>query len=480
MELSILAILFCCAIATISLWFFAKKFAKNTASDCCTIAVSKPIGWLSLAGTFVAAQIGGSSLLYTAECAQSDGIFAILYPLGSALGLLALGLGLGARIARLQISSVPDLFEKHYASVTLRKISCILSMASILGLLVAQAVALKDVFRALGVKHDTLFIGVWIGILFFTIQGRLKTKVWTGLLQAMLLLAALTAACFFSPESPTTSASFFGPLSGIENELREGLNSKLSAYLLMPCLFMFLEPEMVRSSLQVRSKKEISVAVIFSGIVLLLCSFIPVYYGLVGKTMGTEESSTSGFLTTVGAATNPTISIISACILMIALVSGASTLIWSLNTHLLTDLTSKTKPQKVTSQIMLKFSWGWTLLLGMIALAFSYMNLGMASLILESYELAVVCMFVPLVQAACAKSDQDYPKLAAALSMCFGAIGFCLCKFCVIAFFPELFSILLSWIGFILGKALSHKNPRKISTDTQNGQNIDSEGLKCS
>lgn len=480
MELSILAILFCCTLAAASLWFFAKDFAKDTTSDGSAKAMGKPMSWLSLAGTFVAAQIGGSSILYTVECAQSDGIFAILYPLGSALGLLALGLGLGARIARLQISSVPDLFEKHYASSTLRKISCILSIASILGLLVAQAVALKDVFRALGIKHDTLFIGVWIGIVFFTIQGRLKTKMWTGLLQAAFLLAALTAACFFSPEAPTTSASFFSPLSGIETELREGFNSKLSAYLLMPCLFMFLEPEMVRSSLQVRSKKEISVAVIFSGIVLLLCSFIPVYYGLVGKTMGTAESSTSGFLTTVGAATNPTMSIISACILMVALVSGASTLIWSLNTHLLKDLTSTVQPQKIASQFMLKFSWGWTLLLGMIALAFSYMNLGMASLILDSYELAVVCMFVPLVQAACARSDQDYPKLAAALSMFFGAIGFCLCKFCVIAFFPELFSILLSWIGFILGKALSSRNPKTISRDMANGQNIDSEGFKCS
>src|SRR5437763_13250795 len=112
MELSILAILLCCAIAAVSLWFFAKNFAKSHARDGSAMPVSKPIGWFSLAGSFVAAQIGGSSILYTVECAQCDGIYAMLYPLGSALGLLALGLGLGARISRLQISSVPDLFEK--------------------------------------------------------------------------------------------------------------------------------------------------------------------------------------------------------------------------------------------------------------------------------------------------------------------------------------------------------------------------------
>ncbi len=478
MELSILAILLCCAIAAVSLWFFAKNFAKSHATDSSAMPVSKPIGWFSLAGSFVAAQIGGSSILYTVECAQCDGIYAMLYPLGSALGLLALGLGLGARISRLQISSVPDLFEKHYGSETLKKVSCFLSMASILGLLVAQAVALKDLFRAIGVKHDTLFIGAWVAIVFFTIQGRLKTKAWPALLQAILLLGVLGLACFFSPASPTIGFSFSGTFSGIETEIREGINSKLSAYLLMPCLFMFLEPEMVRSSMQVRSKREISVAVIFSGIVLLLCSFIPVYYGIAGKSLGmTESSSTSGFISTVGAATNPTITICSACILMVALISGASTLIWSLNTHLLKDLAQKNQSKKKT-QIMLKFSWGWTLLLGMMALAFSYMNLGMASLILESYELAVVCMFVPLVQAACARSDQEFPKLAAALAMCFGGIGFLVCKFYTIAFFPEVFSILLSWIGFEVGKVFS-TTTRKPILKRVDEQDVDSEGLKC-
>ncbi len=476
MELSILAILFCCAIAALSLWFCVKKFTKTCASNSAAMPIDKPTNWLSLAGTFVAAQIGGSSILYTAECAQSDGVFAMLYPLGSALGLLALGLGLGTKIARLQISSVPDLFEKHYRSETLKKVSCILSIISVLGLLIAQATALKELFRALSLNHDTLFICAWIAIVFFAIRGRLKTKTWTGLLQAAVLLAVLGAACFLSPESPIKESSFLSSLSGMQTELREGVNSKLSAYLLMPCLFMFLEPEMVKSSLAVRSKKQVSVAVLFSGIILLICSFIPVYYGIAGRGLATQESSTSGFLHTVGAATNPAITLCSACILMIALISGASALIWSLNTHLVTDFPRK-NPSSKQSKFMIKFSWGGTLMLGMAALGFSYMNLGLASLILESYELAVVCMFVPLVQAACSKSDSKYPKLAAALSMCFGALGFCLCKFYVITFFPEMFSILLSWVGFIIGKTVSNSRTTNYLTETQNEQNIDSEGL---
>ncbi len=463
MELSFLVILLCCLIAGASVWLFT----KNQSTECARAHSNKPIGWFSLVGSFVAAQIGGSWFLYLVDCAQSDGIYAILYPLGSALGLLALGLGLGARIARLQISSVPDLFEKHYRSCTLRKISCFLSMATLLGLLVAQAVALKDLFKALGVKHDTLFIGAWISVVFITIRGRTNTKAWIAMLQAVILLGVLGAACFFSPDSPTSNITVFDGFSGIESEIREGFNSKLAAYLLMPCLFIFLEPEMVRSAMQVRSKKEISVAVVVSGIILLICSFVPVYYGIAGKLSGSEESSATGFISAVGSATNPIITIASACILMVAIVSASSALLWSLNTHLLMDFRSETEKKKKSS-FMINLSWGGTITLGMLALVFSYVNLGIASLILGSYELAVVCMFVPLVQAAFARSDQEYPKLAASLSMCFGGIGFCLTKYYDMNFFPEAFSILLSWLGFMLGKALSIKE-----------KNADGQGLRC-
>lgn len=470
MELSFLVILLCCLIAGVSLWLFTRsKSQEHTDSQS-----GKQISWFSLAGSFVAYQIGGSWFLYLVDCAQSDGIYAIFYPLGSALGLLALGLGLGARISRLQISSVPDLFEKHYRSHTLRKISCFLTMATILGLLVAQAVALKDLFKALGVKHDTLFIGAWIAVVYITIRGRSKTKAWIAMLQAVLLLGALGVACFLSPDSPTSNVTCFNSFSGIETEMREGFNSKLAAYLLIPCLFVFLEPEMVKSAMQVRSKKEISVAVIVSGIILLICSFIPVYYGIAGKMAGSEESSASGFISAVGTATNPIITVISACILMVALVSAASALLWSLNTHLLRDFSGDTETKKKS---IFKFNlpfpvWGGTITLGMLALVFSYVNLGIAWLILGSYELAVVCMFVPLVQAAFARSDQEYPKLAAGLSMCFGAIGFCLTKYYDISFFPEAFSMLLSWLGFMVGKMLSSKKYAKEQP------HADSKGLK--
>jgi len=141
---------------------------------------------------------------------------------------------------------------------------------------------------------------------------------------------------------------------------------------------------------------------------------------------------------------------------MVALVTASSTLIWSLNVHLVKDLAEQNQSKK-KSKIILNFSWGWTILLGMLALAFSYYNVGIASLILESYELAVVCMFVPLVQAAFSRG-KEYPKLAAGLSMCFGGLGFFLCRFYEISYFPEVFSILLSWTGFMLGKSLSrHK-----------------------
>lgn len=336
----------------------------------------------------------------------------------------------------------------------LKKISCFLSMISLLGLLVAQAMALKDFFRALGIEQDTLFILAWTLIIGCSIRGTLKTRTGTEIALAIVLISILSAACFFSPQSPTQGISLFGPFQGMKSEFLDGFHSKFAAYLLMPCFFVFLEPEMAQTTLRLGSKRKISVAFVFSVIILLLASFIPVYYGIAGKAVGLGES-TSGFMNTVRCATHPIVSSLCACALLFALVSGSASLLHSINSHLAKDLIKKEPTAK--PRFLITLSWGWTLLLGMVALFFSYTNYSIGSLILESYELVVVCMLVPLVWAAFSRSAKEYSKLAAGLSMCFGALGFFLTRTIPITIFPEVFSIILSGLGFMLGIALSKK-----------------------
>ena len=96
-------------------------------------------------------------------------------------------------------------------------------------------------------------------------------------------------------------------------------------------------------------------------------------------------------------------------------------------------------------------------MLGVGALAGSYLTNSMSSLILDSYGLVVSCLLVPMVKAAFARNIESIPKYAAALSMVCGASAFCLCHIFSITLFPEILSIAISWIGFVLGKQVSHE-----------------------
>jgi SSS family solute:Na+ symporter len=441
MELSILFLVVTFAVLLGSRQFFARP---GNASQPHT-ATHKPFGWFSLVTSVVATQIGASTILYTAECAFYDGIFAILYPLGTTLGLLVLGLGVGARIQKLQLSCISDLFDKYYGSHTLKKVASVLTLVSLLGLLIAHAAALRDFLHILGVEQELFFIVCWVVIVSTNVRSGLTVVMKSEMIQALILIALLGGAYFYSPQA----VSLFNSVEGFRESGFEGVDAKLTAYLLMPCFFVFFEPETIKASLATRSKREMSAAILISGIILIVVSFIPVYYSLVGKASGMAET-TSGFVNVIGSATNQSFAMLCAGILLLVLVTGSSSILRS--------LAACVKGSFHTQKNSIKLSWGWSFALGMSVLFFSYGAESLANIILNSYSIMVVCLLVPLVQAAFSRKPKEFPKGAAALSMLFGGIGFSACRILDINFLPEVFSIALSWIGFMIGTVYSKES----------------------
>ena len=78
--------------------FFSNKL--KTATD--YFLANKDIGLIPLLMTLMATQIGGGSLLGTAEEAYRYGWYGILYSIGIASGFLLLGLGFGTALSALK------------------------------------------------------------------------------------------------------------------------------------------------------------------------------------------------------------------------------------------------------------------------------------------------------------------------------------------------------------------------------------------
>lgn len=411
------------------------------------------LSWFSLFATLLVTQIGSSSFLYTAELAYYDGIFAILYPLGTSMGLLALGLGIGTKLDKLQLSDVSDVFYKHYRSEALRKASSLLLFASLLGLLVAQVMALKELLKTLGVNQELFFVAIWMSIVFLSLQSMMKITVRAEIFQTVVIITIFSVVYCLNSQSSCDSILLFNE---VKNDVFEGVDSKLSSYLLMPCFFVFFEPKMIQTIPFARSKRKILTASLFSGLILFVISFVPAYCGITGKAIGMGEQHAE-VITSLANSENSMLTQCCTCILLFAIVCGALSLLRSLAArikeaciyHRIAEEPIHTAPS---------FSFGtrcWTLAIGVIALIASYSEHEILDLIFTSYELVVVCLFIPLVKAALSDSPAKISKLGAALSMIFGALSFCLCHLLSVTFFPEMISLAVSWFGFSLGQGMS-------------------------
>lgn len=78
--------------------------------------MGRKLGLFSLVMTLLATQIGGGALMGASEEAYSQGWGVLFYPLGMVLGLCVLGFGYGAKLRRLNLTTVPEIFEKIYRS----------------------------------------------------------------------------------------------------------------------------------------------------------------------------------------------------------------------------------------------------------------------------------------------------------------------------------------------------------------------------
>ncbi len=406
------------------------------------LTASKPLGWFSLVASFIASQMGSSLFIYTAQFAYSDGLLAILYPLGTSLGLLALCLGIGAKIRNLQLADISDVFEKYYQSGTLKKVSCFLLTTSLVGLLVAQAVALKELLEAMGIAHESVFIAIWLSIIFCTVYGAMKTAAWTEILQVILVVGVLSAAYFFSPASSYKGLSFLHTMQG---EAPEGFNDKLFSYLLVPCFVIFLEPELIQTIPASRSKRKIWTAALFAGLLVMILSLASVYCGMAGKHPVATQSEMSA---PIGSAANPKLATCCTFLLLVAFACTSSSLLKSLSLKFRELFSQSNYPKSEP--------WTRTLFLGIGVLLVSYISTNnVSALILDSYRLVSACLLVPMVAAAFSRSPKEIPKTAAGMSMLFGACTFGICYVLGACCFTEIFSVAASWIGFLLGNRLS-------------------------
>ncbi|KAF3362231.1 Uncharacterized protein PHSC3_001198 [Chlamydiales bacterium STE3] len=417
------------------------KSSKSMSSQEDYFLAGKGISFFPLLMTFLATQVGGGIILGATEEAYRYGWPILLYPLGASLGLIFLGLGVGRKLAQLKISTIAQIFETVYGSPKLKKLASILSMLSLFMILVAQIIASNKFMVSLGVTSPLLFISFWGLVIFYTAMGGLKAVVATDVIQAFFFIIVFAMA--FGLIASNLSISEMQSLGETPQAFSFQMD-KLFGWLFMPLLFMVIEQDMGQRCFAAKSPKVVTAATLCAAIGTFLLGLIPIFLGLLAKVKGIEPPiGGSVLMTVIEKMTSPIFTALVASAILAALISTSDSLINAISSNLTQDFDFQLTKKSVRSAQVL------STLIALFAILFSYYFNNIVDLLIQSYELSVSCLFVPIIFAIFKPRGN---ALSAGIAIIFGALGFVLFRIYPLMLPKEVLSLLLSLAGYFLGE----------------------------
>lgn len=411
----------------------------------------KGISFFPLMMTFIATQIGGGLILGSAEEAYKYGWAVLLYPLGATLGLVLLACGIGKKMTQFKVSTVAQIFEVAYGSSTLKKVASILSIISLFMVFIAQVIASKKFMLGLGIQSETIFIGFWTIVIIYTAVGGLKAVVATDIVQAAFFIGIFFLCIGF--------VFFSGTITWNQTvEMSTALDftigkEKFVGWLLMPLMFMVIEQDMGQRCFAAASGKTVSLATAGAALCTISVCLIPVFFGVIGKEMGIEiPAGSSVFMAIVNQVTNPVMASLVACAILAAIISTADSLINAISSNWAQDFVATNSTKGIRSSQII------TTLIAVGGLFCSYFFTSIVDVLIQSYELSVSCLFVPVLFALFRKKGH---MISASLAVILGAIGFVAFRIYPIEYPREIVSVLMSLTGFGIGELIASKTVKE-------------------
>jgi len=362
----------------------------------------RSIGWLPLFGSFLGTQVGVGFVLGGTDAVWAQGIVGCFYGLGLAIGMLVLSLGYARRLRICNVSTLPDLLEQRYNSPGFRKLGTVLSIFSLGGILVAQAVGLQKFLVSLGYSSELLFLFLWGSVVLYTMFGGLRALVWVDLIQAFAIVTILFATFYWSilPHWSEVQAGMCAPVVW---------NDHAVSSLLMPIFYIFVGEHMAQRCFSAKTPKIASSAAIATSFSLFILLVIPLSCGILAKTLNISSENGSIFMQVMQLLTNPALFTFASCAVLLAIVSTTSAILLAVSSNL-------TQDTRLENGKMITF------FVGIAAIFGAALGSDIISWIVAGYEVSVGALLVPLLVAVFS-SKEELPSSAAWGSAVCGFVG---------------------------------------------------------
>jgi len=413
----------------------------------------RKLGLFSVFFALVATQLGGGTLLGTAAQSYKVGYWGISYVLGISLGFILLGLGVASRLRGLNVATTAELFEVKYKSNNLRKIASILSVATMFGLLGGQVVALKSILASLGLNEPFVLIAFWLLLITYTVIGGLKAVTATDIVQILFVVSILGVVFLYSLlQEPLSFFSLKSLISWQEIFYTENF----SFLAIFPAtfntmMFALIEQDLAQRCFAAKTKLIASLACMFAGLFMILFAFIPIYFGMKANIDNiTILQGANPLFVILQNMTSNLLMVFIVCGFGAAVISTADSLLCAISSNIAQDFDFSV----IGFKNKLKVSQGITFIVGMLALSIAYFSDDIISVLIQSYELSVSSLFIPIFFSY---FKNDLKKSAALLAIIFGTASFIFFRIFPITFPKEIVSLLISLAGYLIGNYYANK-----------------------
>jgi SSS family solute:Na+ symporter len=372
--------------------YFSRKNIK-TRQD--YYVANRSLGVFQITSNLIATQIGGGFILGSGAMAYSDGLAGFFYSAGIVVGFLLLSLGVASRLQQYKVITTAEIFQVYYRSDFLQSLASVLSMVTLFGILVAQAVGFKSLIFSMGFSN-WVFVSFWLLVVIYTMLGGMKAITNNDMVQLLVIVVVFGGLFVSSLTQEQASLSILFNVTQY-NGLKESLSrTSLVSVLIAPALFSLMEQDLAQRFFAARTKQVASGSALVAGVFLLGFSVVPVYFGVLAKTvLPSIPPEMNPVLVFLQQNTSQVIYSFAICAVCAAIVSTADALINGVGAHLNTDFS-----WKLSKNSELIFAKGSSLLIGTVALIASYfVPQSVLSVIINSYEISVSGLLAPLLAA---------------------------------------------------------------------------------
>lgn len=259
---------------------FVSWFKIKTPAD--YFVAGKKAGLIQVSGSLLATILGGSAILGTIELSQKIGWAALWFLFSAALGLFAL-VPLTKYVKRFGNYTLPELLGHFYGKKAEIIASAIIPIAW-LGIVAAQIIAAAKILSGLGfISYSNAAIlsgGVFI---VYTLAGGQVSILKTDTIQAVLIMAGLTALTLFTANHPQQPN--MPPLQANKLFNAEFSPIDLLILLLTYSVTFVVGPDIYSRVFCARNEKTATRSILVVALLLIPVSFILTYLGIFSQTI---------------------------------------------------------------------------------------------------------------------------------------------------------------------------------------------------